>query len=472
MWMLTGGGSMNILLTMPSPQRYQDWYDRLLERICILWPPLTLRQLEAITPDKHTVDVVHSHEKIKENEEYDVVGISYFTATAPQAYALADTYREKGSTVILGGYHASALPSEAKQHSDAVVIGEAEHLWPRVLHDIEHDTLQPFYHMRRPAPPRVIPGATQTSIPGMIKIGGAEATRGCPYGCEFCALSHSPFGQCYRKKPVEQVIAEITSIPHRYFVFYDGSLTVDPAYTKALFRRLRNLNKKFAAFGHASMVDDEELLRLARDAGCIAWDIGFESIYQHTIDRLNKRSNVVQRYADVVEKLHDYDMNVIGSFAFGFDEHTPAVFDKTLEAVHHWDIDSLGITILTPLPGTRLYDRLQKENRILTRDWSKYDLYHVVFQPKHMTPQELYDGVSDFVNAFYAPDNLLQRMMRNIAHTGVLSSLGINYHLISSRVIYKSAFGQRYIHNHHHQQYPILSPATSLKSSASLARQK
>lgn len=451
---------MKILLTLPRSSSHNDWYDQLLERICLPWPPLTLRQLEAITPDKHTVDIIdQNYEKVKEATSYDVVGISFFTAAAPRAYALADTFRKKGSTVILGGYHASALPIEAKRHADAVVIGEAEQLWPQVLDDIEQGKPRAFYRSPHPVPTHSIPGATQTSIPGMIKIGGAEATRGCPFGCEFCALSNSPFGRQYRKKPVDQVVGEIAAMPHKYFVFYDASMSVDKAYAKALFTRLGGINKKFAAFGHASMVDDEDLLRLAAEAGCIAWDIGFESIYQQTIDRLDKRSNVVQKYATVVEKLHDHNMSVIGSFAFGFDEHTTAVFDKTLEAVHHWDIDSLGITILTPLPGTRLYDRLERENRILTKDWSQYDLYHVVFQPKHMTPHELYNGVSRFVKEFYAPGNLLRQMVRNITNTGVISSLGINHHLVSSRVIYKSAFGQRYIHNH--QQRPVIQSSPS-----------
>jgi len=406
-----------------------------------MWPPITLRQIEAITPEEHNVEIIdENYEKIDYTEDYDLVGISYFTATAPRAYRIADRFREKGVKVVLGGYHASALPKEAEQHADAVVIGEAEGSWPKLLDDAGKNKLKKFYILGKPADMDTVPRATLTKIQNLIKIGGVEATRGCPYGCEFCALSNARFGRIYRKKPVKKVVQEIESIPYKYFIFYDGSLTVDLEYTKTLFREIKHLNKKFAAFGHANMVDDEEFLKIASDAGCMAWDIGFESIYQTTIDQLKKKTNIVKKYGHVVKKLHEYGMGVIGSFAFGFDDHTPDVFSKTLEAIRGWDIDSIGTTILTPLPGTKLYYRMEKEGRILTKDWEKYDMYHVVFQPKMMTPDELYEGVSRFVKEYYSPKNLIQRLVRNIKNLGIVSAQPMNYHLLSSRAIYKSAF--------------------------------
>lgn len=435
---------MKILLITPSGNPNRSLYERVLERVYLMWPPITLRQIEAITPEKYDVEIIdENYEKIDYTKHYDLVGISYFTATAPRAYKIADKFREMGTKVVLGGYHASALPEEAKQHADAVVIGEAEETWPKLINDIEKDRLKPFYILEKPVNTDAIPRATLTKIPNIIKIGGIEATRGCPYGCEFCALSNVRFGKIYRKKSIKKVVQEIVSIPYKYFIFYDGSLTVDMNYTKALFKEIKHLDKKFAAFGHANMVDDEEFLKIASDAGCIAWDIGFESIYQTTIDQLKKGTNVVKKYGHVVKKLHEYGMGVIGSFAFGFDDHSPNVFDKTLEAIREWDIDSIGVTILTPLPGTKFYNRMESEGRILTKDWEKYDMYHVVFQPKKMTPNELYEGTTRFIDEYYSLKNLIRRLMGNTKNLGIISSQTMNYHLLSSRAIYKSAFNQR-----------------------------
>ena len=439
---------MKILLIIPASNTNANLYDSLLNRLCSIWPPVTLRQLEAITPSKHEVELVdENYEQINFTKNYDLVGITYFTATAYRAYKIADRFREKEVKVVLGGYHASAMPNEAIEHADAVVIGEAENTWKEVLKDAENRSLKSFYSSNAPSNMNKVPQPTLTKIPSIIKMGGIEATRGCPFGCEFCALSNIRFGRIYRKKSIEKVVDEIKSIPYKYFAFYDGSLTVDLEYTKELFRKIKPLNKKFAAFGHANMIRDEEFLKIANEAGCIGWDIGFESIYQTTINQLRKNSNIVKKYKQVVEKLHDYNMGVIGSFAFGFDDHTRAVFKDTFEAVQHWEIDSVGISILTPLPGTKLFDRLEKEGRILTKDWSKYDLYNVVFQPKKMHPQELYDGTAQFVSDYYTPKHLISRLLGNIKNLGLISSQPLNYHLLSSRVIYKTVFNQRIIKN-------------------------
>ncbi|MCD6469127.1 MAG: B12-binding domain-containing radical SAM protein [Thermoplasmata archaeon] len=385
---------MRILLISPTFEEHnKKFYDEILKTFAINWPSITLQYLKSLTPKQHDVEIVDErYETIDFEEKWDLVGISFFTATAPRAYEIADRFREKGIKVVLGGYHASALPDEAKQHADSVVIGEAEGNWQNLLNDLEKGELKDFYMSESPADikntslPNVIETETVNSlIRGLIKIGGVEATRGCPHGCEFCAISNARFGRIHRKKPIDQVIKEIESIPSKYFIFYDASMSIDLEYTKKLFNKMRSLNKKFAAFGNTNMAKYEEFLRLANEAGCMCWQIGFESIYQKGIDDSGKKPNIVKEYKKVVKKIHDYGMGVIGSFVFGFDDHPKSVFKETYDAIQEMNIDSIGTTILTPLPGTRLFNRMERENRIITKDWRKYDLFHVVFKPKLMS---------------------------------------------------------------------------------------
>ncbi len=244
----------------------------------------------------------------------------------------------------------------------------------------------------------------------------------------------------FRKKPIERVIKEIESLKCKGFVFYDSSLTLDVNYTKELFRRLRALDKKFACFGNTNILaKDDELLKLAYEAGCVAWAVGFETISQNTIKDIGKKSNRVEEYARVIRKVNDYGMALIGSFVFGFDNDTKDVFDATLDMLYKWNIDSIGINILTPFPGTPLFNRLDKENRILTKDWSKYDLYHVVHKPKKLTHDEIYDGINKLIKNFFSFSNIAKKILGK--KFDLVTRASISYHLITSRIVYKTCFG-------------------------------
>jgi len=216
---------MKILLLQAFGNPHGTFYDKWIEKIWLLWPSCTLEHLATVTPANHEVTLVRSvNERIWKKmsvDSYDLIGISYFTATASRAYAIADHIRSEGVPVILGGYHASALPLEAKRHADAVVIGEAEHTWPRLLQDLEKKTLRPFYHQQKPLPADTLPCPTGTNR-SYSPIGGIEATRGCVNHCEFCAISHSPMGQQLRLKPIRQIVEAVKSMPQQYFVFMDS----------------------------------------------------------------------------------------------------------------------------------------------------------------------------------------------------------------------------------------------------------
>ncbi len=425
---------MKILLVQPAVKEKMGLFDHLLFRFSI-FPPFTLQQISALTPEEHEVEIMDENRgRLKISGEYDLVGITCFTANAFRAYEIADEFRERGAKVVLGGYHPSALPDEAKEHADAVVIGEAEKIWNDLLKDAEKGELKPFYMGQADDLSNIpVPKRDGFSLTATI-----QATRGCPNGCEFCALSKME-GRKYRKRAVKEVIKEIEGIKHKAIVFYDASLTIDMKYTKELFKEMKNLDKKFACFGNANMLKDEEFLELAREAGCVLWSIGFETISQATMDKIGKRYKT-REYPEIVRKIREYGMAVIGSFVFGFDEDTPDVFERTLAEIETWELDSAGFCILTPFPGTKLFDRLEKEERILTKDWRKYTTENVVFMPKNMEAEELEEGVRYISREFFSPLKIFKRALGSIS-LGLFPFLGNYFWNFSMRRFYRKEMG-------------------------------
>ena len=378
---------------------------------------LTLSQLAAITPTKHSITIVDENngQQVDCIKDYDVVAISSFTKHVYRAYELADAFRAQGVTVVLGGYHPSALPEEAQQHADAVVIGEAEHTWLLVLNDIEQGSLKPLYRQEEPIDPAMIPPARRDASTKKITADNIQATRGCPYRCEFCSVVKVE-GYRFRARPIEAVIAELRQMKTKSFSFNDSSLTIDPGYSKDLFRAMRGLGKRFRCFGNINtLYHDEDLVRLSHEAGCQAWHIGFESVCQESLNDV-KKANDIRLYQAGIKKIKQSGVGAKGLFMFGFDCDTPSIFADTYRMIRGWNLDSADFAILTPYPGTPLYQRLEQEGRIRTRDWSLYNLGNVVFTPKLMTPEELYTGWRCIANAFHSWPSLCRRMLRNDAH--------------------------------------------------------
>ncbi len=198
-------------------------------------------------------------------------------------------------------------------------------------------------------------------------------------------------------------------------MFYDTSLTIDPTYTKELFKQMKGLHKKFFCNGNADVLaHDAELVRLSKEAGCAAWLVGFESLCQNTLEPVGKTTNRVNEYAQAINNIHKNHMAVIGDFMFGFDTDTPEVFETTLKAMKELKIDVADFSILTPFPGTPLFTKLDAEKRILTKDWKYYNMGHVVFSPKQMTPDELLQGVRLMYAEFYHPLNTIKRIAQNL----------------------------------------------------------
>jgi len=354
---------------------------------------LTFQMLAAVTPKRHSIKLVDERfDDIDYNEECDIVGITCTTYYAPHAYEIADKFREKGKTVVLGGHHPTVMPQEAKIHADAVVMGEGENTWPQLLEDFENGNLKSFYKSEKPVNLKSIPFPRRDIVVKNLLVARVQATRGCPYKCNFCCISNVE-GSTLRKRPIDDVINEIKNIPQKFLIFSDASLTIDLEYTKNLFKQMKKLKKKFSCCGNIdALVSDDELLKLAKEAGCVAWYIGFETFSQEALDNVGKTTNVVERYKEVVEKIHKNRMAVIGSFIIGFDEETEETLSNYSKNIDDLKLDGIELGILTPFPGTPLFDQMEKNRRILTRDWTKYSEGNegdIVFQPKHMSEEKL-----------------------------------------------------------------------------------
>jgi len=378
-------------------------------------PEMTLPAVAAAIPNNHNIRIIlETFEDIDYSDNYDLVGISCFTMFAPAVYEIADRFRKLGVPVVLGGYHPSALPEEAIKHADSVVIGEAEYNFPRLLKDMEKGKLQSYYKNEKPVKSEDIPSLRRDLLSFQSLTDGIRITRGCPNRCEFCSITYF-FKHCYRKRPIKKVIEELKSLTRKFIYIHDANLTADLSYSKAIFKAMikENINKKWFANGNINILgENKEFLKLAKKSGCVGWTVGLESASQQSLNSVNKKNNKVEKYTEWINTIKRNGMAVSGLLMFGFDEDTLDIFDKTIDALNNWNIDAGEFNILTPLPGTPLYNRLEKEGRILTKDWSKYTQSEVVFQPKQMTPKELYEGTKKVIKEFHTIDKMLARWIK------------------------------------------------------------
>jgi len=388
------------------------FFDKTLLTMFSVIPTLYARRIAAITPKKNSVELINErYTSIDFDKPYDLVHINFTTSSAPRAYEIADKFRKKNVTVVLSGMHASALPEEAKQHADSVLLGQGELNWLKLLDDLGKNKLKPLYQPIKFDSSVHIP-PTDIKLPGLVLSGAIEATRGCPYKCTFCREGNLPGGSHFYKRPVDEVVSEIKNLPQKTFTFYDTSLTIDPVYTKSLFKKMKGLHKKFSCNGNVDVIaSDKELVRLSKEAGCVSWLIGFESVSQKTLNEIGKKTNTVEEYKKAVQNIHDAGMIAIGCFVFGFDTDTKDVFDSTISMIKDMKIDIVDFLVFTPFPGTPLFDTLEKECRILTKDWSKYNMKNVVFKPKNMASKDLLFGIRKMYSEFYSTAYAVRRVL-------------------------------------------------------------
>jgi len=437
---------MKILLVFPKIEHgastFKDkdsW-----ESILFGYPIITLPHLAGITPKKHVVKIVNeNYDTLNFDEDVDLVGITCYTMTAPRVYEIADVFRNRGIPVVLGGYHPTAMPDEAKQHADSIVLGMAEASWPRLIEDVEKGKLKSIYERDIDFDMADVPPIRRDLIKHNPLQGAVQTTRGCTNRCEFCAIS-SFFQHGIKQRPIKNVVEEIKQMPNRLYVIHDPHLTINRKYARELFKELirQRVRKSWVSNGTTNVLGkvDDEWLNLARKSGCVEWFVGFESISQAALDGIKKTHNIVEDFKKMIKRVHDFGMTIQGGIIFGFDEDTPDIFDTTLEKLYELEIDVLEINILTPYPGTPLFEKMEREGRLITRDWSRYNQVDVVFKPKHMTEKELLEGARMVAKEFYSWPNIIKRNVKIFSITkkiGAMIPAGTN---INFRRYYKRDF--------------------------------
>ena len=361
---------------------------------------VNLPLLAALTPSGHTVTIVdEAFAPDDTNQDVDLVGITVMTDLVLRAYHIADTYRRKAVKVVMGGIHPTVLPDEALEHADAVVVGEAEGIWPRLVSDAASGKMQRLYRAGKMTDLQGLPKPRRDLFPGTKGTGyvpipiGVEAARGCPYDCEFCSIGQT-LGHQYRVRPVQEVISEIESIDSPHLFFVDDALGLNRNAAKKLFTEMIPLRRLWLGQGTVSLAEDVELLRLMRRSGCLGLLIGFESVQKETQNEVRKIKNLRIDFYEAIRRFHGEGFGILGAFVFGFDYENKDVFEQTLAFIMRSRMDCVELRILTPYPGTRLYERLLSEGRLFVRDWwlRGYPLDTLLFQPKGMTADELIDG--------------------------------------------------------------------------------
>ena len=432
-----------LLLVDPYP-RESPYHLGASERKAIWFPKLSLPAIAAYTPEHWDIEI--QDESVREIDfDYpaDMVGISIMTCYAPRAYQIAEEFRKRGVPVVLGGVHPTYCPDEALQHCDAIVTGEAEESWPRLVEDFEAGRMQRHYKMEQfppldhYKPPRV----DLLSEDAYMTRQCTFTTRGCHFDCEFCSVS--PFnGKSTRRRPVAEVVAEIQRVKGwvceelvgrigrssmlealkiaakirfgiedgSIFAFVDDLHNSNRAYCRELWAALKPLNIKWGCQSTLFLGDDQEMVKLAAESGCVSVFVGLESIFEESLGETHKPFNKVKKFEEEIKMFHDHGIMVNPGIVFGFDNDDESVFERTVEFLIKNHCELAYFNVLTPLPGTPLHDRYEAAGRIFDRNWAHYDGKHVTFRPTRMTPEQLQEGFYWAQHQFYSLPNIWKRI--------------------------------------------------------------
>jgi radical SAM superfamily enzyme YgiQ (UPF0313 family) len=403
------------------------------------YPAISLAMISALTPDKFNLRLVdEANEPVPYGEGCDLALIVGQTHHMPNAYFIADRLRSEGTKVILGGMHVTALSEEALHHADSVIIGEGEAVWGEILDDFAAGSLKRKYYG-----PEVdiddLPPIRRDLLNKKFYHAGEiiETTRGCPVGCVFCGVQNF-FGARFRVRSPEAIRQELMAIfgprppqtrwkqwlarywhpdipyfvERRLLYVTDSNFISEPRHARAVLDVFKECDIRW--YGHAglNLTRDEKMLDLMAESGCIGVNIGFESLSQTNMDQMQKLPNKTAQYADCIRRLHEREIGVMGTFMVGFDEDTPEVFDQIVDFAMENRLETAFVLILTPLPGTKLFEQMRSENRIFSHNWLDYDQGTVTFFPKNMTPGQLHRGMRSAWEHVYSWGGIWRRIMR------------------------------------------------------------
>jgi radical SAM superfamily enzyme YgiQ (UPF0313 family) len=420
-------------------------------------PPLGLPLLAALTPPGHDVVILDdsrrrinfdergmgilpmsSHGQDARATTFDLVGISALTPTAERAYELSAGFRKRGAKVVLGGLHVTTLPDEAASHADCVVIGEADEIWPRLVEDVAQGRLRSRYEAAQPASLAGLPTPRWDLLPRGLyhPLRVIETTRGCPHWCEFCVVPRY-FGTAFRHRPLDEIERELRSyfpkphplfdrlrrwLPARSHVPYfaakrllyivDNNVIGDRRYARELFDLLSDVDVRWIGHAPITIADDQDLMERCRESGCLALNVGFESLDQEALDALGKPFNRAADFERSVEIIHGHGIGIFGTFVVGLESDTPETFERIVCFAERARLEVAFPLILAPLPGTDLLERYRREGRLIEERWRDYDSGAVVYRPRRMGTRQLFEGQRWTFERLFSLGSIRRRLFR------------------------------------------------------------
>lgn len=375
------------------------------------YPSLTLAVLYSLIPEGtfEKIDVVdeNSQRVDYDREHYDLVMISFETSSAFSAYKHCDEFRKRGSYIVCGGYHASALPDEVAEHCDTVIMGPAEISIPEFIRDfIAGEPKSRYCNYNVCAAEFPIPARDKITKRRKLKIPAIVANRGCCNSCKYCSMSVMWKSD---SRPIENVINEIRGLKTKMLIFYDPNFFADREYAMALMEALKPLKILWASNATADFGYDHELMQAAYDSGCRGVLIGLESLNQSSLKSVGKRFRETDKYKEIIDNIHSHGIAVNGCFVLGFDSDTEEELLALPERVDRLGLDICRFAVLTPYPGTRLFTEYDRDGRLITKDWSTYNQHNAVFRPTNMTPERLNEIYRQVWKESYSWKRVLRR---------------------------------------------------------------
>ena len=406
---------MRILFITPydNNYRYRSAFKKSLS-----YMPLTMPYLAALIPEAYHAECMAVDEGVqKTNYEsmghFDIVAITAVTSSVMRGYELAAYFKWKGSYTVMGGHHVTLLPEEAMAHADTVLTGPADRVFQEFLADWINGSPKPRYDGTHADinSAHVIPCRELMDKRKYIGVPTVIANFGCTNRCEFCVIN-SFWGGKHTTRCIDEVLDEIRGLKSKYILFLDPSPTSNPVYAKEFYRALIPLKIKWAGLCTTDVLDDPELFELMIRSGCIGILMGFETFNEDSLQEAHKK-NEVEKYKTVVEAFHKQGVTILGTFMLGFDGDTRETLEKMPDYIEEIGVDIPRFAILTPYPNMPIFERLEAEGRILSRNWRDYDSIHAVYAPKHMSAQELEAMLISVSNECYTAKRIWRRALKN-----------------------------------------------------------